>query len=136
MILALLLAAAAPAPAPSSIGGRWLTAEGKAVVEIAPCADRSGPALCGRIAQVLKPRPGGPPTDINNPDPALRGRPMAGLVILTEFRPDDDRWRGRIYDPESGRTYRAELTRDGRLLSVKGCWGPFCRTQSWTALAK
>lgn len=131
MILALLLASA-PAP----IAGRWLTAEGKAVVEIAPCAGGGGPDVCGRIAQVLKPRPGGPPVDIKNPDPALRGRPMAGLVILTGFRPDGDRWRGRIYDPESGRTYRSELIRDGRRLTVKGCWGPFCRSQEWAALAR
>ena len=125
MILALLLAAA-PAP----IAGRWLTAEGKAVVDIAPC----GQSLCGRIARVLKPRPGGPAVDVKNPDPALRTRPMAGLVILTGVRPDGDRWSGRIYDPESGKTYRSELTRAGETLTVKGCWGPFCRGQQWTAL--
>lgn len=124
--LAFLLAAAVPAP----ITGRWLTAEGKAVVEIAAC----GRSLCGRIARVLKPRPGGPAVDVNNPDPALRGRPIRGIAILSGYRPSGDRWHGRIYDPESGRTYRSELSRVGGVLTVKGCWGPFCRSQQWTAL--
>ena len=127
-MIALLLLAAVPAP----IAGQWLTVEGKAVVEIGPC----GTEVCGRIARVLKPRPGGPPRDINNPDPALRGRPMAGIVILSGFRPDGDRWRGRIYDPESGRTYRSEVTRAGAALTVKGCWGIFCRSQQWTAITR
>ena len=126
--LTALLLAAAPAP----ITGRWLTVEGKAIVEIASC----GATLCGRIARVLKPRPGGPAVDIKNPDPALRTRPIAGMAILTGFTANGDRWQGRIYDPESGKTYRSELTRTGGTLTVKGCWGPFCRSQSWTALAR
>ncbi|WP_419809767.1 DUF2147 domain-containing protein [Sphingomonas sp.] len=126
MIGAALLLAAAP------VAGHWLTAEGKAVVEIARC----GPAMCGRIVRVLKPRPGGPAIDINNPVVAHRNRPMEGLTILTGLQPGADRWRGQVYDPESGRTYRAELSRAGRNLTVKGCWGPFCRSQAWTAIAR
>lgn len=124
-----LAAAALAAAAPAPVAGRWLTVDGKALVEIAPC----GQQLCGRIARVMKPRPGGPAVDANNPDPALRRRPIAGLNILAGFTAAGDRWRGRIYDPESGRTYRAELIRDGSVLKVKGCVGPFCRTQQWTA---
>lgn len=120
----LVLTAAAPAP----ITGRWVTAEGKAVVEIAPC----GPSVCGRIVRVLKPRLGGPAVDVKNPDPAQRRRSIEGITILNGFRPDASRWKGQIYDPESGRTYRSELTRTGGTLTVKGCWGPFCRSQQWT----
>lgn len=116
------------ATGPASVTGRWLTVDGKALVEVAPC----GQTLCGRIARVLKPRPGGPAVDANNPDPAQRNRPIAGLVILSGFTPDGNRWKGRIYDPESGRTYRSELIRAGGTLKVKGCIGPFCRTQEWT----
>jgi uncharacterized protein (DUF2147 family) len=122
------LFATAAAAAPVPITGRWLTLEGKAVVEVGPC----GPALCGRIARILKPRPGGPAVDANNPTAGLRSRPIQGLAILTGFRPAGDRWKGQIYDPESGRTYRSELTRAGNTLKVKGCWGPFCKTQEWT----
>jgi uncharacterized protein (DUF2147 family) len=125
LLLALLATPALAAPAP--VTGRWLTVEGKAVVEIGAC----GQQLCGRIARILKPRPGGPAVDANNPDKALRTRPIQGLQILSNFAPDGDRWKGRIYDPESGRSYRSELTRAGNILKVKGCLGPFCRTQEW-----
>ncbi len=126
---AVVLSAAAPAP----IGGRWMTTGGQAIVEIAPCA--GGGAWCGRIIRVLRPRPGGPAIDSSNPDPALRTRPMEGLAILFDMRENADRWRGRIYDPQSGRTYRAELSRRGEALAVTGCWGIFCRTQQWSALS-
>jgi len=127
--VAMVLAVATPAlAAPAPVTGRWLTVEGKALVEVAPC----GPALCGRITRVLKPRPGGPAVDVNNPDARLRTRPIQGITILTGFTADGDKWKGRIYDPESGRTYRSELRREGATLKVKGCIGPFCRTQDWT----
>lgn len=126
-------AAGAVAAGPQPVAGRWLTEEGKAIVEVGPCSGGGGAALCGRIARVLKPRPGGPAVDANNPDKALRGRPIQGIVFLTGFTADGAKWKGRIYDPESGRTYRSELRREGDLLKVKGCLGPFCRTQQWTA---
>ncbi|WP_445193607.1 DUF2147 domain-containing protein [Sphingomonas sp. Tas61C01] len=120
-------AAAAVSPAP--IAGRWVTVEGKALVEIGAC----GQHVCGRISKVLKVDPSKPTTDTNNPDAALRTRPIVGMVFLTGFAPDDGRWKGRIYDPESGKSYRSELIRSGNTLKVKGCVGPFCRTQVWTA---
>jgi uncharacterized protein (DUF2147 family) len=121
---ALLTLAAAPAP----FAGRWVTGDKVALVEVAPC----GAALCGQIARVLKADPGKPTTDVNNPDKGLRSRPIAGLTILTGFVADGDHWSGRIYDPRSGRTYRSELRREGGTLKVKGCFGPFCRTQVWS----
>ena len=127
-LTALAVASAATA-APAPIAGNWLSDEGKALVQIGPC----GGQLCGRIVRILKPDPTKPTTDVLNPDKALRTRPIVGLVFLTAFRPDDDRWRGRIYDPQSGKSYRSELIREGGTLKVKGCIGPFCRTQTWTA---
>jgi len=126
--LAAVSASAIAAPAP--VTGRWLTTEGKAIVEIAPC----GAQLCGRIAKVLKPRPGGPAVDANNPDAAKRRQPIEGLSILTGFTAKGDRYSGRIYDPESGRTYRSEISAAGNVLKVKGCFGPFCRTQEWSRM--
>ena len=122
---AILPAMAAPVP----IAGRYITEGGKALVELAPC----GPALCGRILRVLKVDPSRPTVDLNNPDPRLKNRPIAGMVFLTGFTAASDHWKGRIYDPESGRTYRSELRRTGDALKVKGCFGPFCRTQNWSA---
>lgn len=119
---------AAPLAAAEPIAGRWVTEEGDAVVTIGPC----GRSTCGRITTFLR-RPDTPnPTDRNNPDPKLRGRPVLGMPVLTGFSDRGDDWRGRIYDPRSGRTYRSILSRnaDGTL-KVQGCWGPFCRTQTW-----
>ncbi|WP_174296689.1 DUF2147 domain-containing protein [Sphingomonas bacterium] len=131
-LLAMLVvkpAAAAPIP----VTGRWLVTDGSAVVEVAPCQVRdSGAKLCGRIVRVVKPRLGGPATDVKNPDPAQRTQPIKGITILSGFVSAGDRWKGRVYDPDSGRSYRAELLRDGGTLHVKGCLGPFCRTLNWT----
>ena len=122
--LLLSLAAAPPAHGAASVSGLWLTTEKDSIVEIAPC---------GRIARILKPNPNGPPRDVNNPDPALRSRPIQGLPILTGFRDSGRNWEGTAYDPRAGKSYRSYLTllRDGTL-EVKGCIGPFCRTKSWT----
>lgn len=119
-----LLTAAAPAP----IVGQWVTSDRAALVQVGPC----GAALCGRIVRVLKVDPTKPTTDTNNPDPALRRRPIVGMAFLTGFVSDGAAWNGRIYDPRNGRTYRSVVTREGATLKVKGCFGPFCRTQVWT----
>jgi len=62
--------------------------------------------------------------DDNNPDPALRKRPIIGLQMFDGHQYEDSRWRGEIYDPESGNTYqsRLKLTRDGRL-EIRGYIG-------------
>lgn len=118
-----------PAQAAASVSGLWLTTEKDSVVEIAPC----GNALCGKIARIIKPNPGGPPRDVNNPDPALRGRPIQGMPILLGFRDTGRTWEGTAYDPRAGKSYRSYLTlRHDGTLEVKGCLGPFCRTKNWT----
>lgn len=118
----------APAFAAVPVAGQWLTVEKDSVVEIAPC----GKAICGRILRILKPQPKGPPRDVNNPDPKLRNRPVLGMTILTGFKDTGKSWEGSIYDPRAGKTYRSYLTlqADGKL-QVKGCYGPFCRSQYW-----
>jgi uncharacterized protein (DUF2147 family) len=50
--------------------------------------------------------------DIHNPAVGFRNRSLCGLVILWDFRPDgQDHWGGgSAYDPESGRSYSAQIT--------------------------
>jgi uncharacterized protein (DUF2147 family) len=124
-----LLALPVAADAASPITGRWLTQGGKALVAIEPC----GAALCGRVERVLKARPGATGRDSNNPDPALRARPMVGVSILSGFSDAGSEWRGRIYNPEDGRSYKSFVSRerDGSL-KVKGCVAFICKTQRWT----
>lgn len=127
LIAAALLAS--PAAAAEPITGSWITEEGTAVVRIEKC----GTTLCGRIDKFLETPPDGPDQrDIHNPDPELRSRRLMGLPILTGFTEDGDVWRGEIYDPKKGKTYRSVLERAGpNQLEVKGCVGPFCQTQDW-----
>ena len=121
-LLAIMLAAPTPA-----LEGPWLTEDRKAIVTIARC----GNALCGRITRILV--PGKVPTDINNPDPRLRARPFQNLQILSDFTMKAGSWQGgRIYDPNSGKTYRSKLALnpDGSL-KVSGCIAFICQSQRW-----
>lgn len=129
---AVLLAAAialSPLAAAEPITGRWITAEKNAVVAIAPCGKR----LCGKIAKFLIAQPqGNDQRDVNNPDAAKRSRRLIGTAILSSFTQDGDIWRGEIYDPKNGKSYRSEIRRkSATVLEVKGCIGPFCETQEW-----
>ena len=123
------LCLASPLLAAQPVEGRWLTAERDAVITIAPC----GKALCGRIAKFLvAPPQGADQRDVNNKDRKLRSRKLLGMPVLTGFTEDDDEWRGQIYDPKSGKTYRSIIRRvNANTLEVKGCIGPFCQTQTW-----
>ncbi len=113
----------------SSIEGRWLTDDGKAVVTIGHC----GETLCGNISKVLDTAPGVPRTDVNNPEARSRGRPILGLPVLTGFRLNGRRWTGgHAYDPKTGNSYRSviELNGDGSL-KVTGCVLFFCESKRW-----
>ncbi|MBX7514185.1 DUF2147 domain-containing protein [Qipengyuania sp. GH38] len=124
------LATAAPLLAAQPIEGRWVTAEKDAVIQIGKC----GKSLCGKIARFLVAPPQGlDQRDVNNKEPRLRNRKLLGMPVLTGFSEESDLWRGEIYDPKSGKTYRSVVRRkDANRLEVKGCIGPFCQTQVWT----
>ena len=68
----------------------------------------------------------------------MREREVVGLEILRDLRPEPGpvgRWSGgRIYDPGSGRTYRAALSMDGPdRLRLRGYLGIrlLGRTATW-----
>ncbi len=123
-----LLSASAHAAAP--VTGRWVTQSKESVVEIYEC----GATICGKLAKFLVPPPNGAgQKDINNPNKALRGRTLLGMDILSGFKAAGNEWKGQIYDPKSGKTYRSIIYKgkSGNLV-VKGCIGAFCQAQSWT----
>jgi uncharacterized protein (DUF2147 family) len=126
-VLALALAAGEPG---SPIEGRWLTDDGKGVVTIAPCGD----AWCGKISEILDKGPNVPATDLRNPDPRQRSRPVLGLTVLSGFRQRGAEWTGgHAYDPKSGSSYRASLRLGAPdRLAVTGCILFLCVTKYWT----
>ena len=118
------------AQAASPITGRWVTQSKDGVVEVYPCGEH----ICGKLSKFLVNPPAGPGAkDINNPDKALRNRTILGMNVLTGFKAAGDEWKGQIYDPKSGKTYRSIVYKgkSGNLV-VKGCIGPFCQAQTWT----
>ena len=72
-----------------------------------------------------------------NPDPGLRDRLLLGLTIMDGFTfAGDGKWKsGRIYDPNSGKTYKCKLTLvDANTLELRGYIGISLlgRTETWS----
>ncbi|MEP9402002.1 DUF2147 domain-containing protein [Sphingomonas sp. VNH70] len=128
LLAAAALLGALPAVAATPIAGRYVTADGSGVIEIGRC----GATVCGRLVRILKAAPNAARTDVNNGDPALRSRPILGMPILTGFTDAGKDWRGRIYDPRNGKTYKSIVSREADgTLKVQGCIAFFCQTQVW-----
>lgn len=128
------LAAAALAAAPvhasdlEGFAGYWRTPD-RSVIEIKPCPNAA--TLCGYL--VFTREPG---TDQMNPDQALRKRSLCGLPLLELGRWDNGVWRdGNVYDPESGKTYKAALRKREGKLYLRAYIGTevFGETETWTA---
>lgn len=128
MLASAAMLVALPASAATPIAGRYLTEDGAGIIEVGRC----GNSVCGRLVRIVKAKPGAPTTDVNNSDPALRSRPILGMPILSGFADAGGDWRGRIYDPRNGKSYKSIVSKnaDGSL-KVQGCIAIFCQTQVW-----
>lgn len=126
-LFALLLAPTAKAQTMGVVGD-WREPSGS-VIRIAPCGD----ALCATLVFISTAAP--VRVDGNNPDAALRTRPLCGLQIGQGFRgPDPNRAEGgRLYDPKNGKTYKGNMTSEGNTLLLRGYIGVslFGRTAKW-----
>ena len=114
----------------------WLARAGAGAISIAPCLSARD-QLCGTIAWVRNPAHA-VTLDANNPIPAMRVRPILGMPVLWGHRQTaPGRWSGgKIYDPNSGRTYdsRISMQPDG-LLKVEACVTMICQVQTWSRTA-
>jgi uncharacterized protein (DUF2147 family) len=93
---------------------------------------KQGAKYHGRIAWLSDPvygddepegEAGQPRLDHENPDPALRSRPLLGMELMRDFTFNGkNKWEdGRIYDPESGKEYRCKVTmKDPGTLEIFG----------------
>jgi uncharacterized protein (DUF2147 family) len=127
-MLALIFAAALAGH--GDVAGKWMTPSKHGVVEISHC----GASICGRLvtSDNIAANPG--LKDTRNKDAGLRGRTLKGLMLLDGFSGGPTEWTGgRIYNPEDGGTYHANVTLTGpNELKLQGCIvAPFCKTQVW-----
>lgn len=115
----------------SDIAGDWRTVKHGAMVKVSDCGDLSP---CGFLVSVPNEATGGFDRDVRNPDPDLKGRSLEGLPIFWGYSRSETGWSsGQLYNPDTGQTFRSslELVSDSEL-RVRGCMGPFCRSQLWT----
>ncbi len=72
--------------------------------------------------RIMTLRPDTPHVDSHNPDAAKRNEPLCGLGIGYGFQPQgpEKATDGRVYDPQSGRTYRGEMHSEGDILYLRG----------------
>jgi uncharacterized protein (DUF2147 family) len=126
LILVLLASTLAPIPTKADRDivpvGLWKTED--AQIEIFEADGK----LNGKIAALDKQytTDGIEKTDISNPDPAKRSRPLIGLIFMSGFtQQGPGHWEhGTIYDPKSGNTYASTLEYDGGdVLKVRGYIG-------------
>jgi uncharacterized protein (DUF2147 family) len=98
--------AAAPQPVPTTPIGVWATEDNKGNVRIEPC----GQNLCGYADKT-------------------------GERVLINMKPaDNNKWTGRIHDPDGGGNYDSIIAMKGpNTLKVQGCafGGMFCGGQTW-----
>ena len=142
MCAALIVAINVMAADSDGIVGVWNSEGHDARIEMFKC----GVKYCGKIVWMDEPRytvkdregkPGDLKLDVKNPNPALRSRPILGLQFMHDFVFDGgNRWTGgRVYDPETGNTYRASMSLVSiNELHLRGYIGiPLLgRTATWT----
>ena len=119
-----------------AVFGLWASKD--SILEI----DEADGTLHATIAAILNPvykegeegPVGTPRVDRHNPTESLRTRPILGMDLLDGYQFKDGKWQGELYDPESGKTYKSNITRgsDGKL-QIRGYIGApmFGRTMSF-----
>jgi len=137
LLLALpLVMAAMSASAADSAVGRWKTIDDKtgkvkSIVEISQAANGT---LSGKVVEILQ-SDRGPNPVCDKCDGANKNKPVKGMTILWNLKPDGARnWSGgTVLDPANGKTYKSkvELHADGKKLDMSGCVAFICRAQTW-----
>ncbi|HOZ47554.1 MAG TPA: DUF2147 domain-containing protein [Candidatus Hydrogenedentes bacterium] len=112
-----------------AILGKWITEDGKSYVEISKVNGKYNGKIVWLKDEVYEEgdeEAGKPVHDRENPDQALRNRPILGLQMLDGFEyAGKNTWKkGTIYDPENGKTYKCKMTlQDPKTLDVRGFIG-------------
>jgi uncharacterized protein (DUF2147 family) len=115
--VAVLLAATtlSASPALADPSGTWLRDNGNSRVRVAPCGD----ALCGTIVWLKE-------EDTNS---------KVGQRVFFDMKPNGaNKWSGKAFNPEDGKTYSGTMSLSGRSLTTAGCvlGGMICRSVNWS----
>jgi uncharacterized protein (DUF2147 family) len=129
--------------APSAVDGLWRSEDGEGIVSVGPCA-AAPDDKCGKLVWLKVPldKKGQPVRDENNPDAALKVRPVCGIEILSGMKPDAKGGfgGGTIYDPEEGKSYKGSMALDGAVLKITGVIEtpvlPLSGTEAWSRVAE
>ena len=133
--LILILVLPAFAQSGERITGLWYNSKKTSKIEISQAEDGS---YIGKIVWLKEPltEAGKAKTDSKNPDAELRNRPLVNLVVLSglNYQGKGKYIGGKIYDPESGKTYSAKAEMpNNNTLALRGFIGiSFAgRTETW-----
>ena len=108
-------AVAVSSPSLADPSGTWLRDNGNSRVRVAPCGD----AICGTIVWLK---------DADTPS-------KVGQRVFFDMKPNgENKWSGKAFNPEDGKTYSGTMTLAGRNLTTSGCvlGGIICRSVSWS----
>ncbi|MFK7861183.1 MAG: DUF2147 domain-containing protein [Granulosicoccus sp.] len=121
LLLPLLISDPRPVTANTTpFNGAWGSPGLAMVVRFEPCEEDIG-VICGRLVWSW------------DGDVSLKHK--IGSLVLREIKADGENWRGSLIDPSTGRTYRGTLQIvDKNTLHLRGCFGPFCQSQTWRSL--
>lgn len=108
--------------------GTWRHPENGSHINVYKC----GSGLCAKVVKVADPSR----TDVNNPDPKLRSRPVVGIHLMNGAKKTDgNSWAGQLYNSQDGKTYSGSITViDKSHLKLEGCvlGGLICQGPVWT----
>lgn len=95
--------------------GTWLRENGESKVKISAC----GAALCGSVVWVKD---------------AAKQANIGKKVFYDMVSSGDDKWKGKAFNPEDGKTYTGTMTLIGDRLTTAGCvfGGLICRSVNWS----
>jgi uncharacterized protein (DUF2147 family) len=126
LLLSLTLPATSFAAADDAVG-TWKDTETGAICQIYSC----GGGICIKVVRPSRDHE----KDDNNPNPSLKGRSMAGVVIMTgASKSGEDRWKGKLYNGEDGSTYTGYVVVNSKNeVKLEGCvlGGIICKSRIW-----
>ncbi len=121
--------------ASTDLTGFWLTAQKGSIIEF----KKNGELYEGKVvwSKNAKGRDGKALKDVNNPDKSKRNNPLLGTTMISglKYNPKTDTYEGgKIYQPQTGRTFncKVNLDKSKNAIQVNGGVGFISKTLTWT----